>query len=89
MEIYKKHVEYHFEVCGELVALTVSNKNSCYVEEVRKNGQEDTHMSGDPVRNIQGKMEWEDGEETFSRYHSKKLADGIQKYVNKHGLPKK
>lgn len=43
---YKRVVEYHFEVEEEVIAITDVGKDYVCVEEVRKNGQEDTHAGG-------------------------------------------
>jgi anti-sigma regulatory factor (Ser/Thr protein kinase) len=84
---YKRVVEYHFEVDEEMIAITDVGKDYVCVEEVRKNGQEDTHMSGVLVATMDGKFVWEEGESMFIEYGSKELADGIRKHLNTHGFP--
>lgn len=84
---YEKVIEYHFTVCGERIAITNIDCEVVYVSEVSKNGQEDTHISGE-LHKVGNKFVWVDGEDMFSQYHSQKLADGIRKHLNKYGLPK-
>jgi len=84
---YKRVVEYHFEVEDELIAITDIGKDHVCVEEVRKNGQEDTHMSGVLVATTDGRFVWEEGESMFVEYGSKRLADGIRSHLNTHGFP--
>lgn len=89
MRPYKKVVEYHFEVEDETIAITDFGANFVCVEEVRKNGQEDTHMSGTLARTAAGTFQWAEGGASFFKYGSQELADGIRAYLNKHGLPRK
>lgn len=84
---FTRVVEYHFEVCGELIAITELGNDFVCVEESRKNGQEDTHMSGCLVLNETNTFAWTEGESMFVEYHSQKLADGIREHLNTYGLP--
>ena len=87
MEAYIKDVRYLFEVADEVIAITDFDESWVHVEEVRKNGQEDTHMSGELVRDGVN-WDWNSGREMFAEYHSEELADAIAEYLNVHGLPK-
>lgn len=84
--MYEKVVEYHFEVCGEVIAITEFSGDRVWVEEVEKNGQEDCHMAGVLMKEPSG-WQWDEGEHLFEVYHSKMLADRIRMYINKNGLP--
>lgn len=84
---YTRVVEYHFEVEGELIAITDIGKDYVRVDEVRRNGQEDTHMTGVLARAMDGKFVWQEGKDLFVEYGSKELADGIVKHLNTHGAP--
>lgn len=86
---YDRVVEYHFKVDGEVFSITDFGDDYVCVEEVRKNGQEDTHMSGVLVLDENRKFVWEDGYNMFIEYGWKRLADGIRKYINTHGIPDK
>lgn len=84
---YRRVVTHEFRVCDELIAITDFDEDFVYVEEVAKNGQEDSHMSGKLVTDCHGVFIWAEGEEQFIEYHSEKLADGIRQHINRHGLP--
>lgn len=86
---YKKHVEYSFEIGGEVILITDWDDDFVRVEEGRKNGQEDTHMAGCLVATTAGTFVWEEGEKMFIRYASKEFADAIRSYINTHGVPGK
>lgn len=86
---YKKHVEYSFEVDGEVILITDWDNDFVRVEEGRKNGQEDTHMSGVLVRTMANTFVWEEGEKMFARYASQGFADAVRGYINTHGIPGK
>ena len=84
--MYKQRVEYDFEVGGERLAITDFARDYVCVEETRKNGQEDCHMSG--VLVYDGiSFVWDEGEHSFVEYHSQELADGIREFINSNGLP--
>lgn len=87
--MYKKIVYYRFEVCGELIDITEIAEDGTVIvlEEVRKNGQEDTHMAGVLEKAESGVWVWEEGEDSFRDYGSDDLADGILEHINKHGAP--
>lgn len=85
MSGYVKHVEHRFEVLGEMFAIVAFDPDWVMVEEVRKNGQEDTHMSGELV--LCSEWEWAEGEGAFVRYGSRELADGIVDYLRRWGVP--
>jgi hypothetical protein len=85
---YKKVTSYHFDVCDEVIAITEVGQNFVVVEEARKNGQEDTHMVGVLVQLLDGSFLWDEGERSFVVNHSRALADGIRKYLDKHGIPR-
>lgn len=84
---YKKRVEFDFEVLDETIAIVEVGNDYVCVEETRKNGQEDTHMSGVISISSCGAAYWDQGEASFAEYHSQELADAILAYVEKHGIP--
>lgn len=84
---YKKVVTYEFEVLETPIAIVEVGDDFVTVEEVEKNGQEDTHMAGVLVATADGNFVWEEGEQMFIDYHSNELADGIREYLNTHGFP--
>ena len=86
---YHAQTSYHFEFCGEDLMISDGTKDWVEVEEVRKNGQEDTHMRGCLVKNCDGLWHWDyaDDGSSFETYGSKHLRAGIQEYLNRHGSP--
>jgi hypothetical protein len=87
-EAYTKVVHYHFEVAGEMMSIADVGDDFVCVEEVAKNGQEDSHMVGVLEQSDDGLFAWSEGESMFVLYGSKELADGIRKHLNTHGVPK-
>ena len=93
MEPYLKHVEYRFEAEGQIIAASVLEDSPdgywLSVEDVRKNGQEDTHMSGVVVLSNDG-WRWDDNEGgslAFDTYGSDGIAQAIIDYLNEHPHP--
>ena len=92
MEVYEQCLEYRFGVCGEQMAVspvvTLDGIKSVFVEETRKNGQEDCHMSGVLVLR-DGSWSWddEDGSESFDAYHSPALSKAIVDFLNDNPHP--
>lgn len=86
---YKKHTEYRFEVCGEEISVSsLMDGPHLYVEEVRKNSQEDAHMHGELVL-LNMKWIWNpdfDGQ-SFKFYHGEELYEAIPAYLNEHPHP--
>lgn len=82
-EPYKKHIEYLFEVDGEMFAIADIEPDYAYISETRKNGQEDTHQTGSIWRDsLCEPFQWADGcEDSFDN------PDAILAYINKYGLP--
>ncbi len=90
MSAYQKVTEYYFEANDELISITFFSEHTIELEEVRKNGQEDTHMKGTLYKNKDsGLWEWENGtgNTMFSEYHGQDLEDSILDYIQKNGLP--
>jgi hypothetical protein len=86
-EGYELVQEYRFEVAGEMFAITDSSESCVVVEEVRKNGQEDCHMSGTLIKGQDGKFEWDEGGALFVIYGSKDIADGVRHHLDRYGIP--
>jgi len=85
---YTLHTEYRFTVCNQEFAVRWLD-NHLYVEETRKNGQEDCHLVG--YLNLRaGKWEWEDEylKQHFNTYGNDGVADAIPAYINANPVPK-
>lgn len=89
---YEKEVRYIFEIQGELLAVTDWSKEPdgdwLVIQECRKNGQEDTHMSGELRRNGWGEWFWFEGEQSFVQQESREFADDVLGFIQKNGIPK-
>lgn len=84
-EPYIKVVQYQFEVRGVDLYLEPGHITA-FVSEVAKNGQEDSHMTGE-LRNDGEEWTWYSGEASFVRQEGQDFADAVLAYVNQHGLP--
>ena len=86
---YTKHVEYLFTVCGERFAVSWIDDTTLFVEETRKNGQEDCHMCGE-LHLEDGKWVWKDrwARDQFVTYGNDGIADAIPAYINANPVPK-
>lgn len=89
---YKKVIDHTFKVCDVLISITYFNNDAGIIklEEVRKNGQEDTHMKATMYRDDDsGVWEWENGNGNtmFAEYHSQDLEDSILAYIQQNGCP--
>lgn len=86
--MYTMHKEYRFTVCDEEFAVMSFNEHRAWVEETRKNGQEDCHMSGELVKR-DGTWAWADDSmrESFDRYGNNGVGDAIPAYLNANPLP--
>lgn len=88
--MYTKHVDYRFKVQGEGLAIRRFRHNgaSCLeIEETRKNGQEDCHMSGCLTKDANGMWQWEEGRESFETYMGDDFADAIPEFLNANPPP--
>ncbi len=88
---YKRMVSFEFVVDGIWLVTTGIHRNSngvfIDVEELRKNGEEDTHMHG-YLKLTDGKWSWDpDEHENFSKYESESFADAIVAFVNENPPP--
>ena len=81
-------VTYEFEISDEIYSIeTGDTDGTLFVEEARKNGQEDTHMQGVLVLKG-GVWGWDaDDPQNFDTYGGDGLADEIAAYVNRNGAP--
>jgi hypothetical protein len=89
-EIYKRHVEYRFELNGDDYAIRPFQDESteCLeIEETRKNGQEDCHMSGLLSKDADGKWQWDEGSDSFETYGDTGLSDDIVQFLNQNPPP--
>lgn len=84
---YKRVTHYHFEVGDHNLAIVDKSKDFLTIEEVDKNGQEDTHMIGVLVATEAGSFVWESGKNMFDEYGYEGLSDEIREYINTHGIP--
>lgn len=87
MSAYTLHQELRFTVCDEEFALTRSGE-SLLIEETRKNGSEDCHMSGQLVQR-DGVWVWSEdwGRQHFDRYGNDGVGDAIPAYINANQPP--
>jgi hypothetical protein len=85
---YTLHKEYRFTVCDEEFAILWHKTERMWVEETRKNGQEDCHMSGELAKR-DGLWAWSDDSmrKSFDRYGNDGVADAIPAYLNANPLP--
>jgi|GEM_PF-3603709 len=87
MSAYEKQIQYYFEVMDEGLVITSFGEDYAYIEETRKNGQEDTHMSNIALL-IDGVWKWENDDfNSFEEYHSPAFAKAILQYLKVNGLP--
>lgn len=87
MSAYTLHQELRFTVCEEEFSLTKSD-DVLFVEETRKNGQEDCNMRGELVQR-DGVWVWSDelDRKQFVRYGNPGVANAIPAYVNANPPP--
>ena len=85
---YKLHQELRFEVCGEEFSVTRTGEDAAEIEEMRKNGQEDCHMSGELTLR-DGRWDWADkwSRKQFQTYGNVGVVDAIIAHVNKYPPP--
>lgn len=104
MSAYKKVSHYEFEVEGTRLAIvdwtidtnpdrwSSGNQPWVRIEELDKNGQEDTHMAGELIWTSLpcGKWGWKwfGGRGQFACYGSEALADAIPKFLTTNPLPR-
>lgn len=87
-QAYKEIVEYRFAIRETWFAITGFGDDWVEIEETRKSGHEDTHMSGILVKQADGKFAWEEGESMFRDYGWDALPDEIRAYLDANGIPK-
>lgn len=89
--MYEKIVRYRFKVCDTPIDITEIDESDegvvVAIEEVEKNGQEDTHMSGALLLDGSG-WRWIEGRRMFVDYGSERLATAILEFLKTNGLPK-
>lgn len=88
-EPYKKRVVYNFDAGNENWNARQDSRffDTWFIEETRKSGQEDCHMSCVLERKTNGKWKMTEGRETIDEYSYSGTATQIIKYFNKHGAP--
>jgi hypothetical protein len=88
MNGYTLHQELRFTVCNEEFAITGNNGFRLQIEETRKNGQEDCHISGELVKR-DGLWAWSSdwGRKSFDDYGNDGCADAIVAHVNANPPP--
>lgn len=87
---YTKEIRWSFEVMDELLELSHVDSQGAVVSEVRKNGQEDTHMREEIMLDEDGDFVWAiplGDKNSFEEYCSKQFADAILEYIKRNGLP--
>lgn len=89
-ELYTKHIEWQVWICGEGFSLSPSlwhdGQRLLYIQELRKNGQEDTHQAGDAMFE-NGAWVWvdDDGGHMFDKYGIG--SDKILEFLNENPVP--
>lgn len=87
MAYYKKVVRWQFRIDGIHFAITRFDADEMEVEELRKNGQEDTHFYG-RLESVDDRWVLEaDSRKHLGEYWYYGLADQLEAYINKHGTP--
>lgn len=88
---YRKQILWNFEAGGECWAITKISENREHVEieEMRKNGQEDTHVYVE-ANLIDGRwvVDPEGAEYGIDRYFGAEFRQYIEAYLDGHGLPR-
>ena len=90
---YERHVGFRFSAGPWLEWMEISGyqeengQGFTCIEELRKNGQEDCHMTGVLLKKEDG-WKWDMSEsESFETYGSSELMDAIMKYLNENPPP--
>ncbi len=87
MSAYTKHVSYSFECGGEFWEVTDFSDRYIQVEEVRKNGSEDTHTYLD-IECIDGVWIISDsGREHLRMYKGESVIDLLESFFAEKGPP--
>ncbi len=93
-EAYQKVVKYSFEAggihwyCSSILSNKYDEEIWVDIEELKKNGQEDTHMSG-TAEYIDGEWSWgvEGDPSQIKTYGGQHACDEIINYLNTHKHP--
>lgn len=88
---YTKKVTYTFKAGGYTWAVLWAGKTHVYVEDTRKNGQEDCHMA-EEISLVDGKWVYGHGESEYwensiETYHSEGMAEAVLAFITEHGPP--
>jgi len=83
---YRKVVLWRFEAADEWWTAT-RESSAVFVEECRKNGQEDSHVSGEFVfRDGHWKID-EDWQRQWELYRSFETVKAVEEFLDEHGPP--
>lgn len=66
MSVYQKKLTFRFSIRGNDYELEPCD-GGCFIEETRKNGQEDCHQNGE-LDLMADQWSWADGADSFDRY---------------------
>ncbi len=84
---YRRTTAWLFTADGVDFAITAYSSDRVYVEESRKNGQEDTHFYGE-LTVEDGRWVLEDeARDHLDMYERETTADALEEYLNQNGLP--
>ena len=89
-KVYTQRIITLFSVDNTRLVITDYGSDYACIEEVAKNGQEDTHMSGTVELDDDGQFDWSKEDKDynmFEKYASKQFAAQILTFFNTHGLP--
>lgn len=84
---YTKTISYEFEVMENSWSVSDFGDRHIYCEDLRKNGQEDTHLFAEmEIRDGEWKVSAEDIDQ-IRQYEGQQLVDALEKFFDEHGPP--
>lgn len=84
---YKREVRHVFKVDRVLFAIMDRTKDETWnIEELRKNGHEDTHFYG-TVSKVGGHWKLLDGREHLAEYFGEDMPEKLETYLERHKPP--
>lgn len=85
MSNYSLSLSLNFKVNGVGLAIIDFSEEHLEIEETRKNGQEDTHMSGIMVKDSDGEWVWDECW-SFETYEGRDFVEAVQKFINENDI---
>lgn len=85
--IYKKHIEYQFEVDGEIWSVTSFIDTSISFNGIKKNGDNNTNLYGEAML-VDGKWSLDyHTKNVLEEYWGRHTIQKLEEFFNKHGPP--